>query len=411
MPSPESDAVTIPSGGSARRVALLGAIAFVSAMGATIVFSIGAFAARGLGVPLEWAALTSSVFSASAGVGGLIGALFLARVSRRVSLVGSLIGLGLFTILCGLAPNFSLLLAARVLSGLCAGPLMAAVLTIIVDAVPEERRNRAVSAVTGSYGLALVLGMPLALLLSANLGGWRAPFLALGLGCLALAPPAWRMLAPAPGAQAAALPRVTAAGLLRLLARRESLTGLALISGASFATLLISPNLSAYALHNAGVGETGLRLVFLIGGTLALVTTRLTGWAMDRIGPLPASVAMALALSIVVGSAFLAPLPAVLAVPVLGMVLSVQLARSTVAQASATRVASPAERITFQCLVAAVTSLAQSAGAGFSALVLQEQAGGALWGMEWLALLSIAVAWTAPLLVMALGRLLPLRPA
>ncbi|WP_160122945.1 MFS transporter [Rhodovarius lipocyclicus] len=408
MTSAGSGTVTIHQTGFGR-VALLGAIAFVSAMGATIVFPLGPFVARDLGVPLEWAALTSSVFTASAGVGGLIGALFLSRFSRRASLVGSLGGLGLFMLATGAAPDFVTMLGARVLAGLCAGPLMAAVLTIIVDAVPEERRNRAVSTVTGSYGLALVLGLPFALFLSGHLGGWRTPFLALGAGCLALVPPAWRMLAPPPGSQPAILPRVTPQALLRLLLRPESLTGLGLIAGASFATLLISPNISAFALGNAGVSESGLRLIFLIGGGLALLTTRLTGWAMDRIGPLPASLCVGTAITLVIGAAFLARLPQALVVPVLGMVLAVQLARSTVAQGSATRVASPAERITYQCLVAACTSLAQALGAGFSTLVLREAPGGGLWGMEWLALLSILVAWTAPVLVVVLGRVLPAR--
>jgi len=388
-------------------IALLGAIAFVNAMGATIVFPLGPFLARDLGVPLQEAALASTLYTAAAGIGGLAGALFLGRWSRRGALMASLGGLGLGMLAAGLAPDFRWLLLARFLSGLCAGPLMAAVVTIAAEAVSEDRRGRVVSAIVGSYGLALVLGLPFALLLSASAGGWRIPVLTLGAAYLLLLLPVWRMLPPATGAAAGL--RVTPASLLRLLLRGESLTGLALIAAASFASLLLAPNLSAFALGNAGVSEAGLRGIYLLGGAAALVTTRVTGWVMDRIGTLQASLTVAVVLSLLLVASFLLPMPAVAAVPLLGLVLAAQLARSTVAQASAVRVAQPAERMTYQCLVAAATSLGQAGGSACSTLVLRETPGGGLWGMGWLAGLSIALAWLAPLLVVLLDRQLRAR--
>ncbi|PZW39352.1 putative MFS family arabinose efflux permease [Humitalea rosea] len=389
-------------GSSVATIAVLGAIAFVNAMGAVIVFPLGPFLARDLGVPLQDAALTSTVYTAAAGIGGLAGALFLGRWSRRGALVGSLGGLGLGMVAAGLAPDFRWLLLARFLSGLCAGPLMAAVVTIAAEAVSEDRRNRVVSAIVGSYGLALVLGLPFALLLSASAGGWRIPVLVLGAACLALLLPAWRMQRPARAAEPG--PKVTPASLLRLLLRAESLTGLALIGAASFASLLIAPHLSGFALGNAGVGEAGLRAMYLFGGGMALVTTRVTGWVMDRIGTLQASLGVGALLTVLLVAAFMVPLPPLVAVPLLGAVLAGQLARSTVAQASATRVAQPSERMTYQCLVAAATSLGQAAGAACSTLVLHEAPGGGLAGMGGLAGLSIALAWLAPLLVVVLNR-------
>ncbi|NKE47541.1 MFS transporter [Roseomonas frigidaquae] len=391
---------------------LLAIVAFSNALGAVIFFPLGPFLARDLGIPVEDAAYTTTFYTVAAGVGGLLGALLLGGVSRRAAVIGSLCGLGVFSLATFLAPTYPLLLAARACAGACAGPLMAAVVTSIAESVPEERRNRAVSSVTGAYGLALVAGLPLALVLGATAGGWRTPILAISVLYLLLLWPVWRLLGPRPG-----LPppppraRVTLAGLLRMLFRAESLTGLALIGAASFATLLVSPHIAAYALGNAGISEAGLRVIYMIGGALAVLTTRATGTLMDRVGVLPASLTVGCVLTTVLLAAFGLSGPAWLVTGLLGTVLAVQLARSTVAQGSATRVAPPAERMTYQCLVAATTSLGQGLGAAASTLVVRERPDGGLDHMGWLVAASIALAWLAPLLVVLLHRQLARRQA
>jgi predicted MFS family arabinose efflux permease len=396
-------------GAGLARLVLLGAIAFVNALAAVIVFPLAPFLALGFAVPAQQTALTSVIFSAAAGLGGLAGALFLGRAALWRVAVGALAGLGLGSLAAALAPDFTMLLAARALTGFCAAPLLAAVFAIIPEAVPEARRNRALSLVVGSYGLALVLGLPASLLLAASTAGWRAAFLAMAGLCLALlvaCHPRFGLLSG--GATGRAMP-VRPQSFLALLQRPESLTGLALIGSASFGTLLISPHIGTFALRNAGLPEAGLWAVYLIGGGLALVTTRTTGWAMDRIGALAASVVVAVSLTLLLLLAFAGGGPWGPAAPLLGLLLAAQLARSTVAQASAAQVANPADRLTYQCLVAAGTSLAQAAGAGCSALLAREGSDGRLSGMLGLAALSMAAAWAAPLLLLLLRRQLRLR--
>jgi len=189
-----------------------------------------------------------------------------------------------------------------------------------------------------------------------------------------------------------------------ILMRPGSLTGLLLAGGASFSTLLISPHLGTFALKNAGATASELSLIYVIGGGLALLTTGSTGWVMDRCSPRAASLAVGLVLTVLLVYAFVSPVLLPFTIPVLGFVLAAQLARSTVAQASATRVPRPSERIAYQCLVSAVTSLAQAAGAGLSALLLSERADGHLIGIEWPALISISVCWLSLWLVARLER-------
>jgi predicted MFS family arabinose efflux permease len=397
-------------GAGLARLVLLGAIAFVNALAAVIVFPLAPFLALGFAVPAQETALTSVIFSAAAGLGGLAGALFLGRAALWRVAVGALTGLGLGSLAAALAPNFTMLLAARAFTGFCAAPLLAAVFAIIPETVPEARRNRALSLVVGSYGLALVLGLPASLLLAASAAGWRAAFLGMAGLCLALLAachPRFGLLLG--GTAAGRAMSVRPQSILALLRRPESLTGLALIGSASFSTLLISPHIGTFALRNAGLQEAGLWAVYLIGGGLALVTTRTTGWAMDRIGALAASVAVAVSLTLLLLLAFTGGGPWGPAAPLLGLLLAAQLARSTVAQASAAQVANHADRLTYQCLIATGTSLAQAAGAGCSALLAREGSDGRLSGMFGLAALSMAAAWAAPLLLLLLRRQLRLR--
>lgn len=386
---------------------VLGAIAFANALGMVIVFPLGPFITRDLGVPLEQAALCSMAFTAAAAAGGLAGAFFLGRVNLRTALCATLAGVVITGAVTGLAPTFELLLVARFASGLCAGPLMGLLVAAISASVPEGERARAVGAIVGSYGLAIVVGLPIALAFATGWGGWRAAFWATSLFCAALLPPAWAILGRRrPDAAAGGAP----SGLLRLLLRPESLLGLLLIFMASFGTLIISPHIAAYTLHNAGLGPGELQAIYAIGGGLSLLTTQATGWVMDRIGALPASLVIALAMTLVLLGGF-GPLglPGAALVALYGLLLAVQLARSTVAQASAARVAAPADRVAYQCLVAACTSLGQAAGAGVSTIALTERADGALAGMGWLAAASVALSWLPALVLIALDRRLARR--
>ncbi|HEY0200283.1 MAG TPA: hypothetical protein VGC24_01175, partial [Burkholderiaceae bacterium] len=113
----------------------------------------------------------------------------------------------------------------------------------------------------------------------------------------------------------------------------------------------------------------------------------------DRLGALSAAIGVSICLTVVLGASFLAVMPPAVATPVFGVLLAAQLARSTVAQASAAQVAGTSDRMTFQCLAAAGTNLAQAAGAAVSALVLGNGLDGSLTGMGKLAATSVALSW------------------
>ena len=77
-----------------------------------------------------------------------------------------------------LAPNYALLVVARLVAGVFGGVVGALVLTIVADVVPYARRARGTALVSAAFSLAAVMGVPLGLWFAAHYS-WRAPFLAL----------------------------------------------------------------------------------------------------------------------------------------------------------------------------------------------------------------------------------------
>ncbi|XFE76442.1 MFS transporter [Algoriphagus halophilus] len=103
---------------------------------------------------------------------------FLDRFDRKKILLWVYMGFTLATLACALSPSYSILLFARVLSGLFGGLTSALILAIIGDVIPDQRRGRAMGLVMAAFSVASVLGVPLGLFL-ASLSNWHTPFLSL----------------------------------------------------------------------------------------------------------------------------------------------------------------------------------------------------------------------------------------
>src|SRR5213078_2051390 len=128
-----------------------------------------------------------SAYTMAAGVAGLVASSLMDRFGRKAGFLGLFVGFLVGTLLCGLAPSYRTLLAARVVTGAFGGILGGMALAIIGDVFPEQRRGRATAALMSAFALASVAGVPFGLYLGTRFG-WHAPFLLLAaLGCPVLA--------------------------------------------------------------------------------------------------------------------------------------------------------------------------------------------------------------------------------
>lgn len=394
-----------------RLLLLLGAVQFINVVDFVMVLPLGPDFARALGIPAHQLGLVAGSYTAAAAIVGLLAASFLDRFDRRLALLIAMLGLVMGTLAGGFATGLGSMLLARVLAGAFGGPATSLAMSILSDAVPPERRGRAVGKVMGAFSLAAVVGVPAGLEL-ARLGGWQLPFFVIaGLGvvvalAVAAAMPPMRGHLNATGRRVAPL-----RPLFQFARERAVLLALAGTAVAMAGSFSIISNLSAYVQFNLGYPREQLGLLYMAGGCVSFFSMRLAGWSVDRWGA-PGVVAAGTALVvIVIGLGFLGERSLL---PVVGIFVGFMLANSTrivALNALTTRVPPPADRARFMSLQSSVQHLSTSAGAGLSSWVLHERADQHLEGMPSLAAFAIGMSLLLPIVVLALHRRVRARDA
>src|SRR5262249_8859282 len=118
--------------------------------------------------------LLVSIYAFSAGVSGFLAAGFADRFDRKKQLLLFYAGFLAGTLLCGLATTYPGLLIARMVPGLFAGLVGSVTMAIVTDLFPLHMRGRVMGMMQTSFAASSVLGIPLALFLSAH-WGWNKP--------------------------------------------------------------------------------------------------------------------------------------------------------------------------------------------------------------------------------------------
>jgi predicted MFS family arabinose efflux permease len=400
----------MPSAFSERKlVFLIGAVQFINTLDFMMVMPLGPDFAQKLGIPSSHLGFVGGSYTAAAAVAGVLGAFILDRFDRRSALAVALAGLVLGTAAGGLAVGLPSLLAARVIAGAFGGPATSLALAIISDAVPPERRGRAMGAVMGAFSVASVLGVPAGLEL-ARIGGWRAPFFTVAALGAVLAAAAVALLPPQRG-HLSAERRAAPVSFRAVLARpvvRLSLTGTAVAVIANFALI---PNLSAYFQFNRGYPRDRLGLLYMIGGAISFGTMRLAGWLTDRHGSPTVVVGGSTAFITVLLVGFIYPIDAL---PILAIFVGFMVAqgfRFVPLQALSSRVPEPRERASFMSAQSAVQHLASATGAMIGAQVLTERVGGGVEGIDKLAWFAVAMSAILPAILYAVDRRVRARAA
>jgi MFS transporter, DHA1 family, inner membrane transport protein len=128
-----------------------------------------------LGVTIPQAGLLVTGYALSVAFGSPFLAVATARMDRRKALL-LLIGIFILgNLLCALAPNYALLMAARIVTALCHGAFFGLGAVVAATLVPEQKKAQAIAMMFAGLTLANVLGVPFGTALGEAVG-WRDTF-------------------------------------------------------------------------------------------------------------------------------------------------------------------------------------------------------------------------------------------
>lgn len=226
--------------------------------------------------------LVVSAYAFSAGISGLLVAGFADRFDRKKFLLFFYAGFILGTLLCGLAHSYTLLLAARIITGLFGGVIGSISMAIITDLFAFEQRGRVMGFVQMGFGASQVLGIPLSLFL-ANLWGWQSPFLLVVGIALTVALIIVFAMQPVNRHLALQHDRSAFAHLVHTVAKRNYRIGFTATALLSIGGFMMMPFGSAFAVNNLHVSQAQLPLLFMVAGLGSLVIMPLIGKLSDRV--------------------------------------------------------------------------------------------------------------------------------
>lgn len=107
-------------------------------------------------------------------------------VNRKKLLMALLIGFAVSNIVVAVSSSYSVIIACRILGGICAGVMWPMIAAYGTRLVPEDMQGKAITVIMAGNTLGISIGMPAMTTVGVTFG-WRAEFMALGLLVAAIA--------------------------------------------------------------------------------------------------------------------------------------------------------------------------------------------------------------------------------
>lgn len=230
--------------------------------------------------PQQFSFLVAS-YTFCAGVSGFIGSFFMDKWERKKLLIFFFIGFSLGTLACSVSNTFVMLLVSRSIAGAFGGVLNSITLSIVSDNFSYDKRGTALGWTSTSFSLASILGVPLSIFL-ANHFSWHSPFLFLGILSLSLFGLIIKFI---PTNKVYEQKKDSFFEPLKIVLKSKNLLyGLVFMLLLFMGQFTVIPFLSPSLVANAGLPESQLPLIYLLGGLLSIVAAPRIGKLSDKIG-------------------------------------------------------------------------------------------------------------------------------
>lgn len=264
-------------------IAVLAILQFTIILDFMVLSPLSAILLKEMSITTTQFGLVVSAYAFSAGASGLLAAGFADRFDRKKLLLFFYAGFILGTFLCGIAPSYHLLLAARIVTGLFGGVIGSVSYAIITDIFELKVRGRVMGFVQMAFATSQVLGIPIGLYL-ANWMDWHAPFLLIvGVSIIVFAAIVVKMK-PVDAHLAIQTNNSPFRHLTKTISQARYLKGFGATILLSTGGFMLMPFGAAFSVNNLGITLEELPLVYMITGIVSMIGGPFIGRLSDSMG-------------------------------------------------------------------------------------------------------------------------------
>lgn len=264
-------------------IAILTILQFTVILDFMVLSPLGAILMPALAIDPQQFGWVVSAYAFSAGASGLLAAGFADRFDRKRMLLVFYSGFLGGTLLCGLAPDYHLLLAARVITGIFGGVISSICFAIVTDLFAMQMRGRVMGFLQMAFASSQVLGIPVGLY-AANKFGWHSPFLLIVTLGLPVGFIIVMKMRPVDNHLKLNVDRHPLHHLYATVTKPRYVKGFAATTLLATGGFMLMPFASAFGTGNLGLSTDDLPTLYMVTGVTAMIAGPVAGRLSDAIG-------------------------------------------------------------------------------------------------------------------------------
>lgn len=386
-------------------IAILAFLQFTIILDFMILSPLGAILMPALNVSTTQFGAVVSGYAISAGIAGFLTAGFADKFDRKKLLLFFYSGFILGTFLCGIAPNYEFLLAARIITGLFGGVIGSIVFAILTDLFPLHQRGRVMGFLQTAFAASQVLGLPAGLYLS-NHWGWHMPFMM--IVAISLIAGVFILIYMKPINEHLALQTDKKAyqHLWHTIRVPKYVLAFAATALLSIGGFMIMPFSSAFTVNNLGIHQDQLPIIYLITGIASILIGPLVGKASDVLGKFQVFVfgsLVSIVMVLIYTHLGITPLITVILVNTL-MFVGI-FSRMIPSQALISAIPAAANRGAFMSISSSLQSLAGGLGSIIAGLIVVQESDGMIRHFETIGYVMVGLALFTLIMMFLINRM------
>jgi predicted MFS family arabinose efflux permease len=266
-------------------IILLALTQFTVVLDFMVMSPLGDILMKSMNISTSQFGFAVSSYALSAGIASFLTAGFADKYDRKKLLLFFYTGFIIGTLYCGLTTSYTMLIAARIFTGLFGGVIGSISMAIVTDLFDLKHRGRVMGFMQMGFGASQVLGIPISLFI-ANQWGWQSPFFMIVVLALCIWIISAIALKPVTKHLAIKGEKNPFKHLWFTIKQRNYRIGFMSTALLSVGGFMMMPWGSAFAINNLHVSTQQLPILFMVAGISTLIIMPLIGKLSDKIDKL-----------------------------------------------------------------------------------------------------------------------------